>query len=473
VLALMLAACDQGTYVKVTVTSGQPLDLDEMVVTATNAQHTSAPVDLIEAPYSVPPDRSFVLVLNGREGPIDVAVDALRSGAEVAQGTGSTTIVPHATAFATVVLAPGGSDGGATSDSATPDGPPPPVLDHFTVAIAPTTALEHSPIEVTITAVDSTGAPVAGYQGTPTLSTDWGDLNVVIPPTFIQGAATATVDLNRETATQLAHVIVADGAAQGTSASLTIMQPKWSVVDAAAIFTIGSGGFDTTMIQPSWTRVNGTYYLYYLGTNVANYAVGLATSPDGVTWTRAAGNPIFTSLASPAWENTMINAFLVQSSASGFRALYRMNNTYFAIATSTDGVSWTRPTNPSSQTGTCNGLFLASAYYWETDDYALIAEANAPCIAHSTDSQNFPFVKTTFPSGTGTLSPMQILKEGTVYKMWYRSSLTNFYATSTDLVSWTGGSTFSEISTLQTVLYDPATRGYEGLVSGFGRVRRP
>ncbi len=61
----------------------------------------------------------------------------------------------------------------------------------------------------------------------------------------------------------------------------------------AAVFSGAPGQFDGMhTCDPSVLRVGSTYYLYYTGAageHALGNAIGLATSPDGVHWTRAAG----------------------------------------------------------------------------------------------------------------------------------------------------------------------------------------
>ncbi|SDC67415.1 glycoside hydrolase family protein [Actinokineospora iranica] len=68
---------------------------------------------------------------------------------------------------------------------------------------------------------------------------------------------------------------------------------------ALAVFS-GGGGFDAMhTCDPSVIRVGGTYYLYYTGAagdHAHGNAIGLATSRDGRTWTRAnGGKPVVTA----------------------------------------------------------------------------------------------------------------------------------------------------------------------------------
>ncbi|WP_414937952.1 beta-xylosidase [Amycolatopsis sp. cmx-11-51] len=61
----------------------------------------------------------------------------------------------------------------------------------------------------------------------------------------------------------------------------------------AAVFSGAPGGFDGMhTCDPSVIRVGSTYYMYYTGAagdHALGNSIGLATSTDGLTWTRAAG----------------------------------------------------------------------------------------------------------------------------------------------------------------------------------------
>ncbi|MEU4741728.1 beta-xylosidase, partial [Actinosynnema sp. NPDC023658] len=73
----------------------------------------------------------------------------------------------------------------------------------------------------------------------------------------------------------------------------------------------GSGdGFDGMhTCDPSVIRVGETYYLYYTGAageHANGNAIGVATSPDGVTWTRAAGGK---PIVSPSYDTVRDNTY--------------------------------------------------------------------------------------------------------------------------------------------------------------------
>ncbi|ONI85100.1 beta-xylosidase [Saccharothrix sp. ALI-22-I] len=79
---------------------------------------------------------------------------------------------------------------------------------------------------------------------------------------------------------------------------------------ASPVFSGSSSGFDAMHVcDPSVIRVGGTYYMYYTAASRDNHAngsaVGVATSPDGITWTRANnGQPIVVPSNDVIRENT-------------------------------------------------------------------------------------------------------------------------------------------------------------------------
>ncbi len=102
--------------------------------------------------------------------------------------------------------------------------------------------------------------------------------------------------------------------------------------------------------DPDVIRLGDTYYLFYLGEDRARrQRLGLATSPDGVTWTKLRSNPILElgdlghfderGLGEPAvWQN------------HGYWMLYtgrdKSENRRMGLAYSRDGVQWQKIPSP-------------------------------------------------------------------------------------------------------------------------------
>jgi predicted GH43/DUF377 family glycosyl hydrolase len=89
-----------------------------------------------------------------------------------------------------------------------------------------------------------------------------------------------------------------------------------------------------------------TYFLFYTSrsADLSNNRINLATSTDGVNWSRYSGNPILT--ATQSWEGTGV-AFPTAIYENGLFKLLYMNfaGTGFGVATSTDGFHWTKDAN--------------------------------------------------------------------------------------------------------------------------------
>jgi predicted GH43/DUF377 family glycosyl hydrolase len=116
------------------------------------------------------------------------------------------------------------------------------------------------------------------------------------------------------------------------------------------------GEWDDSWIEsPSVVKVGGTYYMLYTGVGTPyRFGIGLATSPDGVAWTKFAGNPVFEHEAANAWENGLVYAPSLYHDGSQFIMFYVgvnqitfLDATRIGMATSPDCITWTRsPNNP-------------------------------------------------------------------------------------------------------------------------------
>lgn len=116
------------------------------------------------------------------------------------------------------------------------------------------------------------------------------------------------------------------------------------------------GSFDDHMVyMPYVVKAGDTYHMWYTGRDMQNEHIGYATSPDGVTWTKSALNPVLMPASQTGWEGL--------DQASG-PVLYRDNKFHMwyngadgteikvGYATSDDGANWTRhPGNPVLDNG--------------------------------------------------------------------------------------------------------------------------
>ena len=114
------------------------------------------------------------------------------------------------------------------------------------------------------------------------------------------------------------------------------------------------GEWDDAMIDRlSVVRRMSTYYLYYVGRNAAGvYQIGLATSTDLINWTKEPTNPMLTVGAPGAWDDFSLGEMSViyLPRTGEWKMWYRGHSgdkIQIGLATSSDGISWTKyPGNP-------------------------------------------------------------------------------------------------------------------------------
>jgi MYXO-CTERM domain-containing protein len=128
----------------------------------------------------------------------------------------------------------------------------------------------------------------------------------------------------------------------------------WTKYAGNPVLTPGpSGAWDAdTVCEPRVVRVGAQYYMFY--THCAgSHGIGLATSPDGKSWTKYAGNPVLTIGPPGAWDDTQVSWAGVYYDGQRFFMWYPGRKSTdtggfsLGFATSTDGRVWTRsPNNP-------------------------------------------------------------------------------------------------------------------------------
>jgi len=148
----------------------------------------------------------------------------------------------------------------------------------------------------------------------------------------------------------------------------------------------------------------GIYKMWYSAGRGSNSRIGLATSLDGVAWTRYGGNPVLDLGTSGAWDSVMLCTPSVIKDGKTYKMWYTgaagPSPNGMGYATSPDGISWTKhPNNPV--------LSSVPGGSWERD----------------------------------VVQHCAVIKDGTVYKMWYSgyegSNSRIGLATSNDGVTWT------------------------------------
>jgi hypothetical protein len=159
---------------------------------------------------------------------------------------------------------------------------------------------------------------------------------------------------------------------------------------------------------------SGTYYMYYSGKTAGGLSnIGLATSLDGITWTRQnGGNPILTptapdiSVSQAAVLHEGSNWYMYYSHATATAQLPDIK-----LATSSDGISWTQPGTVAWAKG-ADGDYDQDIKEWQQiqkigGKYVLITSCAKnsvwTLVMASSDTPEGPFTKLATPilSGTG------------------------------------------------------------------------
>ncbi len=126
----------------------------------------------------------------------------------------------------------------------------------------------------------------------------------------------------------------------------------WAKYSGNPVLTQGNtGDWDEGGIVWPYVIKNGsTYYLWYH----SNGQIGLATSPDGLAWTKSGSNPVLTT----GWDGAGVVGQAILLEGSTYKMWFRSGagaSIGIGYAESTDGINWTMPySNPVLAPGAPN-----------------------------------------------------------------------------------------------------------------------
>lgn len=207
--------------------------------------------------------------------------------------------------------------------------------------------------------------------------------------------------------------------------------------------TLGSWDAAFT-ISPKVLYDGTTFRMWYVGGTGTSTAIGLATSTDGINWTKHNG-PVLTPGPSGAWDSSSILLGSVAWNGSLFLMWYSGTNTAsnsagsVGVATSNDGVTWTEYSgNPILTPSSADQQYLASpdvvhvgaiSDMWYTARSAPNPQPSATTILYAQSLNNVEWDK--WPTAvftassdskawdsTAVYSP-SVIFDGTNYELWY------------------------------------------------------
>ena len=197
------------------------------------------------------------------------------------------------------------------------------------------------------------------YSGNPVLSPESGE----------EGATFVSVWKESETyhmyysywssggSLQIGHATSSDG-------------KNWTKDDANnPVLSPGSATWENTHVLCPWVwKENDVWYMIYAGRGTSSEAIGLATSSDGINWTKEESNPILEGSGS-GWEGNSVENFGVIKVGSTYYLWYESGASgerQTGLATSTDLLNWVKDSNNPIFTGGrfCPSQFKYGDYFY-------------------------------------------------------------------------------------------------------------
>ncbi len=249
-----------------------------------------------------------------------------------------------------------------------------PVVAHLAVAQVAGPLVEYEPSHWTFQVLDSSGAPVSGYDGSVTISSGLG--RPITPSTIPVLGGFGEADL-------VFGVAGGDDLVSFSTAGVTTSQ--YLFIDAkppmriagplpdGAVFAGASGWNSDGAWAASVLKDPAGFRMYYASSNTGGAPnIGLATSTDGLHWTAVGPAPLVgpAVLASPCHPSGAENPN-VRRTAAGFEMIYRGlagSRGRLCRATSPDGAAWTLTAGPQE-----DGSVLAPSPVERFDDVSLIS----------------------------------------------------------------------------------------------------
>jgi predicted GH43/DUF377 family glycosyl hydrolase len=239
-------------------------------------------------------------------------------------------------------------------------------------------------------------------------------------------------------------------------------QKDWIKHPGNPVLPKSEDGWDSGNIHAAAVLKEGeTYRMWYSATNYTHSGIGLALSPNGVDWDKYPGNPVI--LDGPEeYDVNLIFGPTVVRDGEGYRMWYTGSDSdsiwTVNLATSPDGISWTKhPENPVLRPSEWYDAERAGDPWVVRDDgvYRMWYTCqNRPmnityAIAYATSQDGVNWIKhpqnpvllagEEGPDSNSVRDPC-VVRSTSGYEMWYRgigvADWTVCYATSDDGVNW-------------------------------------
>ena len=300
------------------------------------------------------------------------------------------------------------------------------------------------PPGLTYNSLNSTGGTLAG---TPTMAGTYTMTLMADPGTTL----CAPEPTNYATVT----LTIAPASSPTTPAGSS----NWTRQESSAVLTASNSGWDSYLVgSPSVISVGSTYYMYYEGLNTTSFthAIGLATSTDGVNWTKGSGAVL--QATTGAWDSTEVRYPSVVKNGGNYLMVYQGAGagTALGLATSTDGTTWTKHSGAVVTTVGVHSAYVPGTLLYLSGQYVLYYTVDG-IIGRMTSTDGVSWndggaVFSSCGSSCVVYSRPAVIYDGAMYRMWYTRiadandgtegtsglfSVTIGYADSPDGETWT------------------------------------
>lgn len=155
----------------------------------------------------------------------------------------------------------------------------------------------------------------------------------------------------------------------------------WTPVVNYSVLNVTAGAWDSYTLSAGPVLHNETGYWMWYGATADEmvWRVGLASSPDGIHWTKYAGNPIIVPPFAGSWDDFRVHPTSLLEIQGELVMWYVSDDTNLVqrigIATSTDGVHWTPSPKPVVDLGGRgtwdSGSLSRASVLWQGNDFRM------------------------------------------------------------------------------------------------------
>jgi predicted GH43/DUF377 family glycosyl hydrolase len=185
---------------------------------------------------------------------------------------------------------------------------------------------------------------------------------------------------------------------------------KWKKYEGNPIVRNEPGTWESTTCGAPEVAYNGySYSMIYTGYNGTTYAIGLATSPNGVDWTKHPSNPVLTKGSPGSWDQNSVTSIAMFTAGGKYYLLYGGGPfTGIGLATSLDLINWTKyEGNPVLQPrlGTWEGRIEYGSVVLKENTVHFWYSGNGPGDVWQIGYATSPFTPQTFEGLSDTRTP--------------------------------------------------------------------